>query len=183
MHEVGNTFDWPVGVRLALALALGFLVGLERESARADNRRLIFGGVRTFPIVSLFGFACAWLQQLGVGGMAPGGLLAVLYAALHPEAPLKNLVCMAAPVDADGLVALKAWMGERFDEESLLAQYGNVPAEWVQNALRALRPLGKLAGAMKGNLAKAAGLFNAPASQVARLAAALQEKKAGEEAA
>ena len=37
--------------------------------------------------------------------------------------------------------------------------------------------LAKLAGAMKGNLAKAAGLFNQPASQVARLAAALQEKK------
>jgi large subunit ribosomal protein L10 len=38
--------------------------------------------------------------------------------------------------------------------------------------------LGKLAGAMKGNLTKAAQLFNAPASQVARLAAALQEKLA-----
>jgi large subunit ribosomal protein L10 len=42
--------------------------------------------------------------------------------------------------------------------------------------------LAKLAGAMKGNLAKAAGLFSAPASQVARLAAALQEKKAAEPA-
>jgi len=40
--------------------------------------------------------------------------------------------------------------------------------------------LAKLAGAMKGNLAKAASLFAAPASQVARLAAALQEKKAAE---
>lgn len=40
--------------------------------------------------------------------------------------------------------------------------------------------LAKLVGAMKGNLAKAAGLFNAPASQMARLAAALQEKKAAE---
>jgi large subunit ribosomal protein L10 len=40
--------------------------------------------------------------------------------------------------------------------------------------------LAKLAGAMKGNLAKAAGLFAAPASQMARLAAALQEKKASE---
>ena len=37
--------------------------------------------------------------------------------------------------------------------------------------------LAKLAGAMQGNLAKAAGLFNAPASQIARLGAALQEKK------
>jgi large subunit ribosomal protein L10 len=40
--------------------------------------------------------------------------------------------------------------------------------------------LAKLAGAMKGNLAKAAGLFAAPASQMARLVAALQEKKASE---
>ena len=40
--------------------------------------------------------------------------------------------------------------------------------------------LSKLAGAMKGNLTKAAVLFAAPASQVARLAAALQEKKAAE---
>ena len=41
--------------------------------------------------------------------------------------------------------------------------------------------LAKFAGAMKGNLAKAAGLFNAPASQVARLAAALQEKLEAEQ--
>jgi large subunit ribosomal protein L10 len=40
--------------------------------------------------------------------------------------------------------------------------------------------LAKLAGAMKGNLAKAVGLFQAPLSQVARLGAALQEKKAAE---
>ena len=40
--------------------------------------------------------------------------------------------------------------------------------------------LAKLAGAMKANLSKAAGLFNAPASQIARLAAALQEKRAAE---
>lgn len=40
--------------------------------------------------------------------------------------------------------------------------------------------LAKLAGAMQGSLSKAAGLFQAPLSQVARLAAALQEKKAAE---
>ena len=41
--------------------------------------------------------------------------------------------------------------------------------------------LAKLAGAMKGNLSKAAGLFAAPASQVARLAQALADKRAEEE--
>jgi len=37
--------------------------------------------------------------------------------------------------------------------------------------------LAKLAGAMKGNLTKAAGLFQAPLAQMARLAEALKEKK------
>src|SRR6187551_2180019 len=37
--------------------------------------------------------------------------------------------------------------------------------------------LAKLAGAMKGNLTKAAGTFQAPLAQVARLAAALQDKR------
>ncbi len=40
--------------------------------------------------------------------------------------------------------------------------------------------LAKLAGAMKGSLAKAAALFNAPATKAARLAVALQEKKEAE---
>jgi len=45
--------------------------------------------------------------------------------------------------------------------------------------------LAKLAGAMKANLSKAAGTLQAPLAQVARLAAALQEKReqAGEGAA
>jgi large subunit ribosomal protein L10 len=40
--------------------------------------------------------------------------------------------------------------------------------------------LAKLAGAMKGNLSKAAALFAAPATKVARLAVALQEKREAE---
>ena len=98
--------------------------------------------------------------QLSIIGYCIGGLLSVLYAGLEPTAAqpaprtapqaaaLKNLVCMAAPVNGDGLVSLKAWMGEGYDEEALIEQFGNVPADWVQNALRALRPFGKLSGAM-----------------------------------
>ncbi|NUS72008.1 MAG: 50S ribosomal protein L10 [Corynebacteriales bacterium] len=43
--------------------------------------------------------------------------------------------------------------------------------------------LAKLAGAMKGGMSKAAAVFAAPATQFARLAAALQEKKPAEAAA
>ena len=42
--------------------------------------------------------------------------------------------------------------------------------------------LAKLAGAMKGNLSKAAGLFAAPATKAARLILALQEKQTPAEA-
>jgi len=92
------------------------------------------------------------VADVSIIGYCVGGLLSVLYAALHADAgkgcALRNLVCMATPVNGDGLESLKAWMGPHFDEEALLAQFGNVPGEWVQNALRALRPYGKLAGAM-----------------------------------
>ena len=93
-------------------------------------------------------------SQLSIIGYCVGGLLAVLWAAIDAAmqggagaGPLKNLVCMATPVNSDGLESLKTWMGPDFDEEALLAAHGNVPAEWVQNALRALRPFGKVAGA------------------------------------
>ena len=86
--------------------------------------------------------------ELSIIGYCIGGLLSVLYTALHPKGPLKNLVCMAAPVNGEGLVSLRAWMGEHFDEERLIELYGNVPADLVQNSLRMLRPFGKLAGSM-----------------------------------
>lgn len=72
-----NIIEWTVELRLAVALALGFLVGLERESAKSDSHNLVFGGVRTHPLISLFGFACAWLHQAGVSSMLPIGLLAM----------------------------------------------------------------------------------------------------------
>lgn len=69
-----NIIEWTTELRLALALALGFLVGLERESTKIEQGSVIFGGVRTYPIISLLGFGCAWLQRSGVGLMLPVGL-------------------------------------------------------------------------------------------------------------
>ncbi|MBN1396938.1 MAG: MgtC/SapB family protein [Bacteroidetes bacterium] len=71
-----NAFEWTVELRFIIALMLGFLVGLERESIKVD-RKLVFGGVRTHPIISMFGFGCAWLFKLGATFMLPSGLLAV----------------------------------------------------------------------------------------------------------
>lgn len=57
---------------LGISLGLGLLIGLQRE--RTDNR---LGGIRTFPIVSLFGTLCAWLAKAYGGWVVAAGLLAV----------------------------------------------------------------------------------------------------------
>ena len=72
-----NIINWTVELRFALALALGLLVGLEREGLRYEHRRMTLGGVRTFPLIALYGFGCAWLYKLQISLMLPAGLLAL----------------------------------------------------------------------------------------------------------
>ena len=67
--------EWSHPLRLVVALGLGILVGLERESARLEHRKLVFGGVRTHPLISLFGFGCAWLAEIGMTVALPAGLI------------------------------------------------------------------------------------------------------------
>ena len=70
-------FEWTVQLRFVAALGLGLLVGLERERRRAESHMVLPAGVRTFAIISLFGFACAWLHQQGVPAALPMGMAAV----------------------------------------------------------------------------------------------------------
>ena len=74
---MNNALEWTLGLRLIVALAVGFLIGLERETGRREHTKFFFGGVRTFPLVSLMGFSCAWLAAHGAPLMLPAGLLAV----------------------------------------------------------------------------------------------------------
>lgn len=72
-----NTFEWTPELRFLVALALGFLVGLERESTKIEEQKMVFGGVRTHPIISLLGFGCAWFYKIGATFMLPIGLLSI----------------------------------------------------------------------------------------------------------
>ncbi|MCX7797225.1 MAG: MgtC/SapB family protein [Melioribacter sp.] len=70
-------FEWTAQLRFIVALALGFLIGLERESSKIKQRKIILGGIRTYPIISMLGFGCAWLYSIGVQAILPVGLIAV----------------------------------------------------------------------------------------------------------
>lgn len=82
----------------------------------------------------------------------------------------------------DAAKALKKFAG---DNEELVVKGGYMDGNALSaDQVKAIAELdnrettlAKLAGAMKGNLAKAAGLFNAPATKLARLTVALEEKK------
>ena len=52
----------PEGVKIVLTLFLCFLIGLEREEHRAAGQQYRFGGVRTFPLIGLIGYAMALLS-------------------------------------------------------------------------------------------------------------------------
>ncbi|WP_440285009.1 50S ribosomal protein L10 [Geodermatophilus amargosae] len=103
-------------------------------------------------------------------------------------APLLNGPTAIAFIEGDVVEAAKAIRDFARANPLLVVKGGVVEGRTVSpaevTALADVEPrevlLAKLAGAMKGNLTKAAGLFQAPLSQVARLAAALQEKKPAE---
>jgi uncharacterized membrane protein (DUF4010 family) len=66
----------PDGVKILLVLFLSFLIGLQREERKTAEEQYAFGGVRTFPLIGLTGYAAALLS----GGQATAeslGLLAV----------------------------------------------------------------------------------------------------------
>ncbi|HEV7968926.1 MAG TPA: MgtC/SapB family protein [Candidatus Acidoferrales bacterium] len=52
----------PEGFKILLTLFLCFLIGLEREEHRVAGQRYSFGGVRTFPLIGLIGYAMTLLS-------------------------------------------------------------------------------------------------------------------------
>ena len=102
--------------------------------------------------------------------------------------PLLNGTTAIAFIQGDPVTAAKAIRDFAKANPALVVKGGVVDGRTVDASevtrLADVEPrevlLAKLAGAMKGNLTKAAGLFQAPLSQVARLAEALKEKKPAE---
>lgn len=72
-----NLIEWNDELRFLVALALGFLVGLERESRGSEKASKLTAGVRTYTLISLFGFGCAWLYRLKIDFVIPIGILVI----------------------------------------------------------------------------------------------------------
>jgi uncharacterized membrane protein (DUF4010 family) len=62
---------------LSLAIGLGLLIGLQRQHAGSE-----FGGIRTFPLISLLGAVCGLLAPGWGGIVVAGGLVAIAMTTL-----------------------------------------------------------------------------------------------------
>src|SRR5208337_2563784 len=77
----------------AMALLMGLLIGIEREHAQKDTP--LIAGIRTFPLITLFGFLCGLAAKAGWGWMLPVGLagvcaLAVAAYMVRSQGPYKG---------------------------------------------------------------------------------------------
>ena len=77
-----SSFEWTYELRFLVALALGFLIGLERESAGTEHKGKVSAGIRTYTLTSLLGFGCGWLYHVKVELALPIGLISVTALAL-----------------------------------------------------------------------------------------------------
>lgn len=70
-----SAYEWTFLFRFVLAFALGTLIGLERESSRQSDRYR--AGVRTYTLISLYGFGCAILSYYSLAFAFVAGLISI----------------------------------------------------------------------------------------------------------
>jgi polyhydroxyalkanoate synthase len=85
-------------------------------------------------------------DEVTLCGYCLGGVIAALYAAGRDDAPVRNLVLMATPVDFSEMGAMVAALREgRLDPEDLIDDTGNVPADALYSGFYMLAPTTEIA--------------------------------------
>lgn len=83
-------------------------------------------------------------QQVNMVAYCMGGLLALLYASLHPDGPLNALACFTTPVNYEGMGLQRRWSDPRwFDVDRIVDTLGNVPPEMMVQSFEMLRPVSR----------------------------------------
>ncbi|TMJ52318.1 MAG: alpha/beta fold hydrolase [Alphaproteobacteria bacterium] len=89
-------------------------------------------------------------EEVTILGYCMGGVLSVIYAALHPQGPMKNLVCFTTPIDWRHMGLFTKWAHrDFFDVDRLVDALGNVPSEFIFTSFELLRPATRSAGQLK----------------------------------
>ncbi len=89
-------------------------------------------------------------KEISMLGYCLGATLAVTYAGLYPDAPIRNLILLTAPLDfseqPEGSMAM--WLEEeRLDVDKLVGTFGNVPGELIRFWAKLIKPAENFVGA------------------------------------
>jgi polyhydroxyalkanoate synthase len=85
-------------------------------------------------------------DEVTMAGYCLGGVLAILYAAGHEHAPVRNLILMATPIDYSRMGAMVAPVTEgRLDPDELVDHTGNIPADALYSGFFMLAPTKQIA--------------------------------------
>ncbi len=88
--------------------------------------------------------------DISLTGYCMGGSLALMYAALHTDGPVKNLVCFTTPYNYDGMGLFKEFSDPKhFDVDRIVDTLGNVPAEMMVRSFEMLRPVSRVAARIR----------------------------------
>lgn len=86
-------------------------------------------------------------DEVNLLGYCFGGDLSLMYAAHHPDAPLRSLSVVACPVDFSKMGQLGRIFGsDELDLDAVLDADGNVPASVVVAAFRSIQPTAEITG-------------------------------------
>jgi polyhydroxyalkanoate synthase subunit PhaC len=85
--------------------------------------------------------------DVSILGYCMGGVLALLYAAGHLDAPIRNLAAVATPVDFHKAGPMSTMLGRgRLDVDDIIDDTGNVPPATMLQSFQMLDPLGDVSG-------------------------------------
>jgi polyhydroxyalkanoate synthase len=79
--------------------------------------------------------------ELSVLGYCMGAPLAASFLASHPEAPVRNFINMAGPIDFSKVGLFGLWLDKRFfNVDRFVDTLGSVPADMVRAGFKLLKP-------------------------------------------
>lgn len=86
-------------------------------------------------------------DELSILGYCIGGTMTSIFAALHPELPIKNLIFMTSPFDFENTGLYGKFLDERyFNVDKVVETLGNVPPEMIDFGNKMLKPMANFYG-------------------------------------
>lgn len=92
----------------------------------------------------------AQAERVSLLGYCMGGTLTALFAALHQELPIANLILLASPIDFSDAGLFTSWLNpETFNVDKMVDVMGNIPPEVIDFGNKMLKPVTNFYGTFK----------------------------------